>query len=433
MSILIYRDFQGKREFVGRIDYEVGASSNFTYDAKYLEKAQAAGELGISYLLPLDGAPYSSREFNAYFQGLMPEGDIYSNLAEYYQVPRADYLSILEQMGCESIGALTFVSERINLSEYEPRYDQVDAQTLSGMRENPVRMATITAASTRLSLSGAQSKVAWFLPDGVNPANASPNEWFIPRGTAPSTHIIKISRTGEEDLAINELACSLLSQACGIDTAKIIRLPELPGVICVERYDRVRMQNGELKKVVRLHQEDFCQALGLSPFFKYQPQGVAASYPVMISDLLEETTANPQESRIEFAKRLVFCYAVGNSDAHLKNFSLLYNKEWTVRNLAPLYDVTCIPLSGYSTAMPFDIGEHRALNEIDEADMVQLATDLSLGLSEFGNVVNDVLSSLETPKIKAPDKEADVMINRILENAKPRLNVLKRYLGKFEI
>ncbi len=433
MGILIYRDFRGEREYVGRIDYQVGASSSFIYDADYLKKARVVGELGISHLLPLDKAPYSSDEFNAYFQGLMPEGDIYANLAEYYQVPRADYLSILEQMGCESIGALTFVSEHINLSEYEPRYDQVDSQTLSDMRANPVRMATITAASTRLSLSGAQSKVAWFLPGGVDPTNAAPNEWSIPRGTAPSTHIIKISRTGEEDLAINELACSLLAQACGIDTAKVTRLSELPGIICVERYDRVRMLKGKLQIVVRLHQEDFCQALGLSPFFKYQPQGVAASYPVMVADLLEETTTNPQESRTEFAKRLVFCYAVGNSDAHLKNFSLLYNKEWTARNLAPLYDVTCIPLSGYSTAMPFDIGEHRALNEIDEADMVQLATDLSLGLSEFGNVVNDVLSSLETPKIEAPDRETDVMINRILENAKPRLNVLKKYLGKFEI
>ncbi len=103
------------------------------------------------------------------------------------------------------------------------------------MKSNPALMATLTASSTRLSLSGAQSKVAWYLPYEVDAEQAEWSDWLIPRGTAPSTHIIKVSRKGEEDIALNELACSRLSAACGIDTAKVLELPEVPGAISIER------------------------------------------------------------------------------------------------------------------------------------------------------------------------------------------------------
>ena len=75
------------------------------------------------------------------------------------------------------------------------------------MIADPARMATIVASSTRLSLAGAQSKIAWFLPEGLRADRAMRGDWLVPRGTAPSTHIIKISRRGEEGIAANELAC----------------------------------------------------------------------------------------------------------------------------------------------------------------------------------------------------------------------------------
>lgn len=428
MGILVHRDREGKRDLVGIIDYERGGSStSFTYDPNYVSRATAAGELGISERLPLDNAPYGADEIGPFFRGLLPEGEVYGNLAELYQVPRSDYLALLEQMGCESIGSLTFLSESVDPSEYEPRYEPLDRTTVREMLSNPVRMATMTASSTRLSLAGAQSKVAWFLPKGIQAGTASIEDWLVPRGTAPSTHIVKISRRGEEEIAANELACSLLSEACGIETANVFELPDAPGVIAVERYDRV-WKESESEDVVRLHQEDFCQALGMAPFFKYQPESVQANYPALAADLIEDTSRNPQADKLEFAKRLVFCYAIGNSDAHFKNFSLLYNKEWTARSLAPLYDVTCIPLTGYSTEMPFDIGEHRALNEIDARDLTILAVDLDIGMSLFDDAVRAVIGTFETPNVEYAAPPVREMIDRILDNAVPRVQVLKDYL-----
>ena len=429
MGILVYRDREGLRDFVGRVDYARAESASFTYDPAYLARAVVAGELGISELLPLDGAPYSVDDFGPFLRGLLPEGEVYGSLAELYQLPRSDYLSMLERLGCESIGALTFVSEAVDAGEYEPRYEPVGIELLEGMKLNPARMATLAASSTRLSLSGAQSKVAWLLPRGIEAERAEWRDWLVPRGTAPSTHIVKVSRKGEEEIALNELACSLLSRACGIETAKVVELPEVPGAICVERYDRAWLQIGGEDAVVRMHQEDFCQALGLAPFYKYQPAGVPANYPAMASDLIESASANPQSDRLELAKRFVFCYAVGNSDAHLKNFSLLYNRSWTGRRLAPMYDVTCIPLTGYSTDMPFDVGEHRALEAVDERDLLALAADMGVGLNAFDRIVRDVLGAFEAPALGLVDRSVEGMVERILDNSSSRLGVLRRFLG----
>lgn len=432
MGILVYRDRDGARDFVGRIDYTDGEHGTFAYDARYIEKALSAGELGISELLPLDMAPYATEEFGPFFRGLLPEGEIYGNLANLYQVPRSHYLAILEQMGCECIGALTFVSEEVDLSEYEPRYERVSSQLAKDMATDPTRLATLTASMTRLSLSGAQSKIAWFLPREIDAEDALCDGWFTPLGTAPSTHIVKISRAGEEEIALNELACALLSEACGIETARTWALPEVSGAIVIERYDRVWDDDNVDKTngtIVRLHQEDFCQALGLAPYFKYQPQHVSASYPAMMAHLLEAVSANPREDKIELLKRLVFCYAVGDSDAHLKNFSLLYNRKWTMRTLAPLYDVTCIPLTGYSTVMPFDIGEHRVMSDVDEHDMMSLATDFGIGQAAFGAVIEDVYRALEAPSLGSRFDGVEEMVERILDDSSRRIDILRGLLG----
>lgn len=151
MGILVSRDREGHPDFVGRIDYEVGETASFAYDLEYVDRALSLGELGISELLPLDIAPYSIEEFGPFFRGLLPEGEVYGNLAELYQLPQSNYLAILERLGCECIGALTFVSEAASQTEYEPHYEPVRSDLVDGMRSNPALMATLTASSTRLS------------------------------------------------------------------------------------------------------------------------------------------------------------------------------------------------------------------------------------------------------------------------------------------
>lgn len=432
MEIAVYRDSVTGRLLVGRIQAsDDGSNASFSYNLEYLESHQSFSDLGISERLPLRPESYASAEISPFLQGLLPEGETLGNLAQMYQVARNNWPLLLQRLGCESVGALTFVPEGDDESSYEPAYRPLTEQDAIAMRCNPARAATEVASSTRLSLSGAQSKVAWTLPEGIDAESAQLEDWMVPYGSAPSTHIVKMSRIGEESLAINELSCSLLARACGIDVAEVSLVPDIPGAIAVARCDRFwlranRTSNG---RVARLHQEDFCQALGLQPFYKYQPNGVAADYIEYAADLIGDASDAPVEDRLEFAKRLVFNYAVGNSDAHLKNSSLLYNDTWTGRRLAPLYDVTCIPLSGYSTRMPFDVGGHRELAEIDARDIMAIALSCDVSLGVFDQAVGEVVSGFETPSFDVGNNAVATMTDQVIENASPRIAVLRAYLG----
>ena len=162
---------------------------------------------------------------------------------------------------------------------------------------------------------------------------------------------------------------------------------------------------------------------------KYQPTGVASGYPHMMAELIRSTCENPQEDLQELVKRILFCYVIGNSDAHLKNFSLLYNQKWTARRLAPLYDVTCIPLTGYSTAMPFDFGEHRKLEEITAEDITLLAVDMDIPLDIFDKQIEAILPAFEAPHNADLNKVTGSMADKILDSAKPRVEVLKKFMS----
>ena len=425
MEITVYRDWHGHKQKVGTLRRQEGlGSEQLFYDDAFLK----SGSLGISQRIPLSDGIFESSEIAPFFQGLLPEGEVIAHVSRMGQVPRNDWFGLIAMLGCESIGALTFATDDLQPGCPEGSYEPLKPEDVLALREHPAHVAAAVASSTRLSLAGAQSKVAWTLPKGVSPCDARIEDWLVPRGGAASTHIVKISRNGEEDLAINELACSYLAKSCGIETASVYEIPQVPGAIAVERYDRLWHEADGRQAVERLHQEDFCQALGLAPFYKYQPQGVEADYVEMAGDLLGETVAVPAEARVEFAKRLVFNYAVGNSDAHLKNSSLLYGKDWRSRTLAPLYDVTCIPLSGYSTKMPFVVGEHREMEEIDEGDIFQICVSADASIGAFDKAVAEVESGLTAPVIPDCGQNVLAMIDQILENSKPRIKVLQNYL-----
>ena len=429
MDISVYRDSPGGRLPLGYLHAnDDGSDPTFRYDAAYLTSHRSTGDLGMSARLPLTVAPYDNSDIAPFLQGLLPEGDVLGNLAQMYQVARGNWPKLLQRLGCENIGALTFIAKGESPDDFDPKYETLTSEDIEAFRKNPTRAATQTASSTRLSLSGAQSKVAWTLPDGIDAARATRSDWLIPRGTAASTHIIKMSRKGEEELARIELACSILARSCGIDAAEVTLLGDIPGAIAIKRYDRYWEGTDGNARVARVHQEDFCQALGLAPFYKYQPEGIEADYVEFAARLIDSASDSPATDKLEFAKRLAFSYAVGNSDAHLKNSSLLYNAAWTGRQLAPMYDVTCIPLSGFSTRMPFTIGEHRQLTEIDERDILSIALSMDISVDAFCKKVREVAGGLETAP-NGMDNETLEVTQRILDDAAPRIKVLRAFLG----
>jgi serine/threonine-protein kinase HipA len=177
----------------------------------------------------------------------------------------------------------------------------------------------------RLSLAGAQDKIAVGLID---------NKIAIMKGNTPTTHILKPMIEGIKDSVQNELFCMRLAKAMNIKVpnASIIYVDETPCYL-VERFDR-QVVGG---KTIRVHQEDFCQAMGIPPELKYEREGGPGVERSI--ELLRQNSARPAADIIQFTDILIFNYLIGNADAHGKNYSLIYNSKKP--QLAPAYDLLC--------------------------------------------------------------------------------------------
>lgn len=428
MVLEVYRDRSDGRVLMGRFEGDTTKDAAFTYDDGYLAWAMPSQQLGMSEWLPLDFGSYGPDDWRPFMDGLLPEGSTLQAFAQRYQVESNDALGILSQVGCESIGALTFVADNADPDAYRPGYRHLTDEDIAEFRAHPARAVARQSADVRLSLSGAQSKVAWALPEGLKASDASLSDWLVPYGTAASTHIVKVSRPGEEDVAENELACSVLARRCGIDVARVDRVDGIPGAIAVGRYDRVWVDEGTAHHVMRLHQEDFCQALHLQTVLKYQPPGHPVSYPGLMGRLVGDVSEDAPADRVALARRFAFDFAVGNTDNHLKNSSLLYSLDWRSRRLAPSYDVTCIPLTGYSTSMAYEVGRHRTLDDISSDDVLSALAGFGVPLDGVTDVVGPVVDGLTTVDVQGCGNADAHMVQAVLRDAAPRLRVLDRVI-----
>jgi serine/threonine-protein kinase HipA len=171
-------------------------------------------------------------------------------------------------------------------------------------------------------------------------------------------------------VAVNEAFCMRVAGAAG-NAAAVTELLEIDGIRCLysERFDRARDAAGA---VVRLHQEDVCQALGLLPTQKYEADG-GPSVAAVIALLRRQPSPRIALDVNAFVRAVLTCFLLGNGDAHGKNFSLLYDPAAGIR-LAPLYDVV-------STAVYDDLTPRlaMAIGGVDDPSRVDLGCWRRLG------------------------------------------------------
>nr|WP_284701686.1 HipA domain-containing protein [Rhodoplanes tepidamans] len=178
----------------------------------------------------------------------------------------------------------------------------------------------------QFSLAGAQPKTALLLQNG---------RWGIPSGRLPTTHILKPPTGHFDGHAENEHLCLTLARSFGLPAARSsVMTFETEVAIVVERYDRQHKGND----IIRVHQEDACQALGIPPTRKYQNEGGPNAYDIV--QLLRTSSTDREVDVDTFIDALGFNWLIGGTDAHAKNYSLLLGRG-RVR-LAPLYDVASI-------------------------------------------------------------------------------------------
>jgi len=178
----------------------------------------------------------------------------------------------------------------------------------------------------RLSLAGAQNKLAVHIQNGTI---------SLPLNNSPSTHIIKPAIDRFPDVVENETFCMNLAKQCGLPVASASsESAEDINYLLTKRYDRIYRPDHSIE---RIHQEDFCQALGYPPHLKYQNEGgpnIAQCF-----DLIRNISSAPAPDALTFLDTIIFNYLIGNNDAHSKNFSFLYQSKPYIARLAPLYDL----------------------------------------------------------------------------------------------
>lgn len=312
------------RERVGTLIQEDSGRLSFCYDESW-RLSNTSKPLSAS--LPLREKPFSEKETRPFFAGLLPEDAVRDTLARYFGISSRNDFALLAEIGHECAGAVAFYPEGEVPAPVSPvpAAELTESELAERLRDLPKRPLFV-GTELRLSLAGAQNKVAVCLVDG---------EPALPRGGAPTTHVIKTPIDAFPETVPNELFCLRLAVRLGMPTPRAeLRGAEDVDYLLIERYDRIADDSGTHS---RIHQEDFCQALAIPPELKYQSEG-GPSLPGCF-ELLSQHTRQPAADRLAFLDTVVFNYIVGNGDAHGKNFSLLYDPSGT--RLAPLYDVLC--------------------------------------------------------------------------------------------
>ena len=278
----------------------------FQYAASWLGKLEP---IALSRSLPLREAPFTQKECRGFFGGTLPEEGNRKVIARILGISDKNDFAMLEQIGGECAGAISFLPEDEAIPANDDPYRALPDDDLARiLRELPRRPLMAGEDGIRLSLAGAQDKIAVRLDDG---------KISIPRGSAPSSHVLKPAIDTYEGVVFNEAFCMALAHACELNAAPVeIGKIEDIDYLLAERYDRIREEGGNIR---RLHQEDFCQALGIPSDIKYQSEG-GPSLPDCVA-LVRDASSAPAPDLIALLDAVIFNLLIGNHDPHAKRRS----------------------------------------------------------------------------------------------------------------
>lgn len=434
MSILIAL-LEGREVGVVR---QTSGRLSFRYEESW---RSAPGAYPLSLSLPLAARDHAHMAINAFLWGLLPDNEIVlDRWAKRFHVSARSSFALIGKVGEDCAGAVQFVTpDQLDFWRAQGDGDVVwltEAEVAERLRRLQADVAAWRAPrdTGQFSLAGAQPKTALFF-DG--------QRWGVPSGRTPTTHILK-PPTGDLDGYVeNEHLCLALARALGLPAARSeVRSFDGVNAIVVERYDRVRIPElaaataaraaakaaeaavhaasdspesaalaahaaaeaaeaaasaqslstfANTTKVYRVHQEDFCQALGRLPSDKYQSEGGPG--PLEIVSLLRVSAFGGEIDRkrggksaadedvATFVGALIFNWLIGGTDAHAKNYSILIGADGLIR-LAPLYDVASIlaypDIDPKRAKLAMKIGGEYRLRDIGPVEWRKLAAELRL-------------------------------------------------------
>ena len=367
---------------VGQLTQNQHGELGFAYSPGWLQNNDASP---LSASLPKRVEPFSRRECRPFFGGLLPEESQRDAAARALGVSRGNDFALLDRLGGDVAGALQLLPP--GETPAAPDLDQRpipldDAGLIRVLDALPVRPLLAGEEGLRLSLAGAQSKVPVVLVDGAV---------ALPAPGQPTTHILKPPMSRFSVTTENEAFVMRLAAAAGLDVAAVEpRIVRDRTFLLVQRYDRSRGEDGGVR---RIHQEDFCQALGVPPETKYASEGGPTFKDCF--ELLRRVAARPAVDVLKLLDAMIFNLIVGNADAHGKNFSILYDRDGP--RLAPLYDLLAtVAYPELSPKLAMRIGKRATLGEMDAKGWIAFAADAGVGMPLIRRRVSEVSQTVMT-------------------------------------
>ena len=362
---------------VGVITEKNPMEAEFSYLPEYLERADS---VPISLSLPLQTEAFSSEQTRNFFDGMLPEGFTRRSVAQWVRADEDDYLSILDSLGRECLGAIQIVDESV--VPPEPEYRKLSMEEIRALAAEGASRSAEILKQTHLSLTGATGKVGLYY-------RKEEDSWYFPAGTAPSTHIVKQSHVRLKNIVLNEQLALRTAANAGLDVPESFIIDAGGGedkdvLFATRRYDRIFGETpryaDSMPMPMRLHQEDFAQALGIRAIYKYEQPG--ENYLFRMFDVLQKYSADPIADRMKLWDVVIFDYLVGNTDNHIKNCSLLYSPDIRQKRLAPAYDIVSTAVYPESTrTMAYRIGDTAELDRVNRESFVMAAEELRIGRS----------------------------------------------------
>lgn len=291
---------------------------------QYEDAWRTEASFPISLSMPLTAARHGPEIAVPWLMNLLPEGEPLRAMTHALGVSRDDVLGLIAETGRDLAGALTIGAPRTaERPGYRKIKEGLDLERI--IAELPSKPFLVGEDGVSMSLAGAQEKLPVALVDGAV---------AIPVNGASSTHILKPDNPRLAGSVQNEALCMVLARRCGLKVAPVTTgLAGERSYLLVERYDRT----GEGEAVSRLHQEDFCQALGRPPAAKYEFNGSGVRGP-SLAEMFALVRAHMTARDINgLLDAVIFNIAIGNVDSHAKNYSVLLAPRRI--ELAPLYDL----------------------------------------------------------------------------------------------
>lgn len=420
-------EINGVTTHAGLISGNDYRDARFTYAKEYLENADSSP---ISISLPLQEEPFTPEKTKNYFEGLLPEGFLKMTVAQRMRTDESDYLSILAGLGRECLGAITITD--VNDVDVSPSYERLSMEQIRELAREGATLSVQLVTKAHLSLAGASGKVGlYFNPDDL--------AWYVPLGNAPSTHIVKQSHVRLESIVANEQLALTTAGLLGITVPEshIINTGDAHEdevLFATKRYDRKLDPNHDVRisglpVPIRLHQEDFAQAMSIAAINKYETivrTSENTDHMRRMFDIVKQHSSNPIEDQIKLWDIIVFDYLIGNTDNHIKNLSLIYGENLKTIRLAPAYDIiSTIIYEDSSREMAFNIGGEYEIDKLTRDHFIEAAKICGLGekvaMSRFDTMSSNFENALDEATKELTEKgfdKAEELREKILKRGK---------------